>query len=149
LVVWFMSVIVVWFVVSMLFYFLIFSPSKFTVWPFLYFCFNPYSFGLYFFFLSFCKSFICFQLFPSILIYQIIYSSIWFLFFWFFELFIKLIFFSILHFNKKFVFIFYFNFYPHYLDSFFGSSYSIDFFFKYTLQSKIKFVLYYNFDPFL
>ena len=96
-----------------------------------------------FFSLSFCKSFICFQLFPSILIYQIIYSSIWFLFFWFFELFIKLIFFSILHFNKKFVFIFYFNFYPRYLDSFFGSSYSIDFFFQIhpSIKNKICFIL--------
>ena len=63
-----------------------------------------------------------------------------------FQAFCEIDFFSISHFNKKFVFIFYFNFDFQYFDSFLGSFIQLIFLFKYTFQSKIKFVLYCNFD---
>jgi len=107
---------------------------------------------------SICRSFNYFQFNLSISIYQILYFSIWSLFFWFLTLilvvlisnffldfFVKVIILFKFTLQSKICLYFYVNFDPHSFD-FLGPFAKLIFLFNFTFQSHINFILYFNFD---
>ena len=145
LVMWFVSLVVVWFVASMFFFLYLLQNLQFdffVVGNFL----SVFILLVYSFFFVFLQKFYLFSTSSfNFNLPNIIFSNL-VLILLNFQAFCEIDFFLISHFNKKFVFIFYFNFDFQYFDSFLGSFIQLIFLFKYTFQSKIKFVLYCNFD---
>jgi len=123
------------------FYWFSISSFNLKLWYY-FFQFDPCCFDFYFFSWPFCKSFNCFQFHHSIHICGILFLPIWPSFFFFFFV--------------KVIFIFNFNFIPsiNFLFMsililifliFWGPLAKLIFLFNFTLQSNVKFILYFNF----
>ena len=102
---------------------------------------------LIFFLWTFCGSLICFQFHSLIQIYGIMFS-IWFSLFWFkfFSWPFCKTYYSVQFYHTiKNLFLFLMYFYPYSLD-FFCPFTKLIHLFNFTIQSNIKFILYFNFD---